>query len=264
MIGIYKITNKINNKSYIGQSINIERRWKEHQEPGQTSVIHNAIIKYGVENFSFEILELCSYEELNEKEIYWISYFDTFNNGYNCTLGGDSGYIYNPQEILEKYNELQNINQTAKYFQCHPQTIRNIIHSYGIYKTDQQLPKIVEQINMNTLEVINTYDSIQDAAKAMNVSRAAIIHAINGTHNSAAGYFWKLQGEDKSFNNNTKSFKRQVQQINKDTKEIIATYNSLADAAEAVGKTRTSGPGSICSVCKGKKKTAYGFIWKYV
>jgi group I intron endonuclease len=61
MTGIYKITNKINGKVYIGQSINIERRWKEHiSDKRKNSLIHLAIEKYGEKNFNFEIIEECS------------------------------------------------------------------------------------------------------------------------------------------------------------------------------------------------------------
>lgn len=88
MIGIYKITCKKNNKSYIGQSINIEHRIKEHKSCEGESLIHNAIKKYGIENFTFEVLEECSLSQLDEKECYWINFFDSYNNGYNLTKGG--------------------------------------------------------------------------------------------------------------------------------------------------------------------------------
>lgn len=72
MIGIYKITNKISGKSYIGQSNDIERRFKEHQTKGNRSRIpvDIAIQKYGKESFTYEIIELCQIEQLNEKEEY--------------------------------------------------------------------------------------------------------------------------------------------------------------------------------------------------
>lgn len=93
MIGIYKITNKINNKCYIGQSRNIERRWKRHIQENNDSAIHRAIKKYGVENFSFEVIEECSTEELDKKEIYWINFYNSIDKekGYNLTLGGLGG-----------------------------------------------------------------------------------------------------------------------------------------------------------------------------
>ena len=90
MIGIYKITNKQTGKSYIGQSNDINRRFKEHQTAGSKSRIpvDIAIQKYGKENFLYEIIEECNIEQLDQQEIYWIQYFDSFNNGYNCNTGG--------------------------------------------------------------------------------------------------------------------------------------------------------------------------------
>lgn len=94
MIGIYKITKKQNGKSYIGQSNNIERRIKEHQTKGKTSRIpvDAAIEKYGIEAFTYEIIEECSLNKLNEWEQYWIKYYNTKNNGYNCNDGGDFAF----------------------------------------------------------------------------------------------------------------------------------------------------------------------------
>ena len=77
MIGIYKITNKINGKVYIGQSINIERRWQQEKRcafnessPAYTQHISKAFRKYGLENFSFEVLEELKAEALNDREMY--------------------------------------------------------------------------------------------------------------------------------------------------------------------------------------------------
>ena len=95
--GIYKITNKLNGKCYIGQSIFIERRWKDERNGAfnqydneYNSARSRAFRKYGLENFNFEVIEECLPSELNEKEIYWIQYYDSYNNGYNETTGGGS------------------------------------------------------------------------------------------------------------------------------------------------------------------------------
>ena len=97
MTGIYKITNLFNGKSYIGQAVDIKRRWTEHKShsflPDHISynyAIHRAIRKYGIESFSFEVLEECSESTLNEREIFWIVKFNTQQEGYNMTSGGDS------------------------------------------------------------------------------------------------------------------------------------------------------------------------------
>ena len=88
MIGIYKITKKENGKSYIGQSNDIERRFQEHKS--KTDIpIELAIQKYGINAFDFDVIEECSLDKLDEREIYWISYYNTFKGfGYNCNSGG--------------------------------------------------------------------------------------------------------------------------------------------------------------------------------
>jgi group I intron endonuclease len=98
MIGIYKIQNKLNGKIYVGQSVDIERRWKEHISDAKNEnklrnynmTIHKAFRKYGIENFTFEVLELCEKEELDNREKYWIITLDTLNKekGYNIASGG--------------------------------------------------------------------------------------------------------------------------------------------------------------------------------
>lgn len=88
MIGIYKITKKIDGKSYIGQSNDIQRRFNEHKTK-KDLIIDQAIQKYGVSAFNFEILEECSLEELNSHEKYWIAFYNTYKGfGYNCNEGG--------------------------------------------------------------------------------------------------------------------------------------------------------------------------------
>ena len=93
MIGIYCWTNKINNKKYIGQSIDIERRRQQHiYSAGKyTTKISQALYKYGLHNFTFEIIETCSPEELDCREQYWIDYYDSITNGYNITYVDENG-----------------------------------------------------------------------------------------------------------------------------------------------------------------------------
>jgi len=67
--------------------------------------------KYGIENFKFEIIEECSDEEVDTREIYWIDYYDTFKNGYNLTRGGEGGLIYDYDEIVELYKKYKSINK---------------------------------------------------------------------------------------------------------------------------------------------------------
>lgn len=111
-IGIYKITNKTNEHCYVGQSRNIFKRWNDHSEiafnpnnKGYEYPLYRAMRKYGKENFTFEILEECSIEQLNEKELFWIK---ELAPTYNQTTGGD--YQIVPQKLT--YEQVEEIQQT--------------------------------------------------------------------------------------------------------------------------------------------------------
>lgn len=93
--GIYKITNQITKECYIGQSVNISKRFKEHIKCGldidrpQGNKLYKAMIEYNIWNFTFEVLEECNKEQLNEKEKFYISLYDSCNYGYNSNKGID-------------------------------------------------------------------------------------------------------------------------------------------------------------------------------
>lgn len=143
MIGIYKIENQINNKIYIGQSVNIEKRWKNHIvassnkcDKGYEYPLYRAIRKYGIENFNFEVIEECSREELNDREVYWINYYDSINKGYNQTQGGYTAtwQKINPDMLLDITERLINNESQA-----------DICREYNLDKTT------VSQINMGKM-----------------------------------------------------------------------------------------------------------------
>ena len=105
--GIYKITHKMSGKSYIGKAKNITQRWRDEINQHHKRALCYALDKYGADAFDFEVIEeidLQNYDILaNEREKYWIEYYDTYNNGYNETLGGDGG---RPKGILPKNTKL--------------------------------------------------------------------------------------------------------------------------------------------------------------
>ena len=104
--GIYKIENLVNGKCYIGQSVDIKRRWRSHKScafnstsEGYDRPLYKAIRKYGLNNFSFEVLEECDRVSLNKRETYWIKVFNSMDNGYNLDEGGDNCIHY---DVLSK------------------------------------------------------------------------------------------------------------------------------------------------------------------
>lgn len=107
MIGIYMFKNKINNKVYIGQSINIEKRFREHlndhtneKYKGFNTKFYRALRKYGISNFEFSIIEETI--NLNERERYWIEFYNSFHNGYNSNCGGENVTENNENHPLSK------------------------------------------------------------------------------------------------------------------------------------------------------------------
>lgn len=135
---IYLITNLINNKKYVGQTVmTLKQRWNKHLSNSRTlnpTGIAGAIKKYGEQNFSMELLATCKIEDLNELEEYYIKKYNSFNDGYNLTLGGEGGKTLNlnEEEVIKKYQELQYISDTAKYFNCNVLAISNILHENNI------------------------------------------------------------------------------------------------------------------------------------
>lgn len=125
MIGIYKITNIINNKCYIGKSLNIEDRLRRHKSAllkntHKNKYLQNEYNKYSVNNFTFEIIEFdIDKNHLNDREIYWINYCQSFNRkyGYNMTIGGDGGYTIGNKTDKEKIYiiEKQKKSRSLKY-----------------------------------------------------------------------------------------------------------------------------------------------------
>ena len=109
MIGIYRIQNNINGKSYIGQSVNIERRWKDEKKMKDTNDhLTKSFLKYGIDNFTFSVIEECKVEELDEKEQFYIEKYKTNdpNFGYNMNSGGSKFKKWN-DEIKEKIAKSQ-------------------------------------------------------------------------------------------------------------------------------------------------------------
>lgn len=106
---IYKITNLINNKCYIGQTTDYKRRFIEHKRMYQENdkTLYKAFKKYGIDNFSFEVLEKC--KNYNEREIYYIEKFDSYHNGYNMTLGGENPPINKGENSPFKTHEIEDV-----------------------------------------------------------------------------------------------------------------------------------------------------------
>jgi len=207
---IYKITNSLNNKCYIGQTKrNPLLRWYEHKfyadkKVKYKSALYNAIQKYGINCFSFEILEETENEILDEKEIYYINIFDSFHNGYNNTVGGNGNKGYKRKRkhediIPNLYKELKSTEKVAKHLGISRITVRNVLKEKNLFIKYKR-----SSLDYKKLEVV---------------------------------------------------------QLSLDS-NILNIFSSLTEACESIGLNNKN-VGELSKCCKGKRKTAYGFIWKY-
>lgn len=122
--GIYKVTNNLNNKCYIGKAKNIEERWLYHKQSYRCAkeydkLLYRAFRKYGLDNFNFEILELVNEDLLNDREKYWIEFYHSYEKGYNGTKGGDGGItVSDPRATYGKLTTEEVIYLRKRYIEC--------------------------------------------------------------------------------------------------------------------------------------------------
>lgn len=254
---IYKITNNINGRVYIGQTIGtIEKRFNEHKRDaikGCQYALHRAMRKYGIDNFSVEEIEQCSTEELDDREQYWISFYDSYYQGYNMTIGG-SAFRKPPlseekkQQILDLYiNTNDSIKDISKEVDVSAFTVSKVLHENNIdvhkkpmYDYSKLAKAYLEIQNVNEVgrKYKCTNSIVQRACRQNNVE---ILPAEVVT---------------------SKINNREVYKIDKTSGEILQKFVSLKDAAQSVGGGDRSM--NISAVCRGKQKTAYGYRWCYV
>ena len=203
---IYKITNKINNKVYIGQtSSSIDYRWQTHIHDSkkaecQNRPLYRAFHKYGIENFTVEEIEECNSEIVNEREIYWINYYNSYKEGYNATLGGEGRPLADYNLIYELWKKGCNRTEIIRQTNYDIGTITRALKGYGV--SDEELikrqwsscNKSVAKIDKNTLEIIQIYPSIASAEKEYGIPRGKshISQVCNGYRQTTLGYKWKF------------------------------------------------------------------------
>lgn len=139
MAYIYCIKNNINDKLYIGKTVrDVEVRWREHIKDAYNhkynSKLHKAILKYGKEHFYYEVLEECDEKNINKREQYYIKFFNTIENGYNITYGGDGESQVDFQEIEKLFLQGYYIKDIAKITGHTAKTISTRLRGEG-YET---------------------------------------------------------------------------------------------------------------------------------
>ena len=272
---IYKITNDINNKSYIGlTTTTVKQRWSKHIRNYKTVdyTLYKAMRKHGAEHFSVQTIEQCDNECLNERERYYIDLYDTYRNGYNETRGGEGNTLYDRNEIYALWDDGYSVGSIAEQVGSVRSSVYSVLLDYDNYslneslrRRNERLNKKVCQFNLNG-ELLRTFNSIKEADLFIQASRGAISCCCNGVpgHKTVKGYLWLWEDDKQKINELVKSLdnghrEQKVAQLDKDG-NVIAIFNSAKEAAQFFGKLKDS---HIGDCCKGRKKTCFGYRWRY-
>lgn len=211
---IYCITNKVNGKQYVGQTVRtLEERYKEHIR-NKTSYLGTAIRKYGRENFTAEVIDSSLLiDDLNEKEIYWTKKLKTkIPHGYNLVDGGDNTLGYN--HTLEARMKMSMTKKSlgsmvgAKnhfYGKIHTKETREKMSA--AWKTGRRVmtPELKEKLkeSHHTRKVMNVttgevFNSIKEAGEVHGVKATHITRVCRGRRKSTGGFEWKYVSEETS------------------------------------------------------------------
>ena len=215
---IYTITNKINGKQYVGQTVHPEKRWWQHKNNAINNYdnlpIHMAISKYGADNFDFKVLEWT--EDYDNREIQVIKELDTLSpNGYNVAKGGNSNVMLgedHPRNVLSnkavqeviaelKENKLSD-REIAKKYGATDKIIADINHGYSHHNDKETYPirrklglqkLTIQQVKDIIWKLINTKLSYQEIADIYKVSKGAIYHINKGLTFHSDEYIYPLR-----------------------------------------------------------------------
>lgn len=187
---IYKITNKVNGKVYIGQTIqNVKERFYQHcahkcNREVLNMAIHKAIFKYGKKNFTIEVIEEIESTNLNDRERYWIQYYDSYNKGYNSTIGGQKGIKQyknlDTKSIISEYNKGKSLREVGNIFNVDKQTIKDLLIRNNIKLRTTRTYKLSQECRKSIIDDFNLGISRKDIISKWGISKSYFSQLING------------------------------------------------------------------------------------
>lgn len=215
MAYIYKIKNTENNMLYVGKTTySLEDRFEGHindskDERRKHRKLYIAMNEIGIDKFSIELIEEVDNDIASIREMYWIEKLDTYNNGYNSTLGGDGKSFYDYDYIVEEYLKIGCINDLSISLKIDKCTIKKILDAKGIkIKNNSEVltKKYGVAVNMhdkNTKEILRTFPSRAEASRyvlklknrdgeSTSGLRSHIKQVCEGRRKSAGGFFWSI------------------------------------------------------------------------
>lgn len=285
---VYKITNKVNKKFYIGSSKTLKSRWAAHRWELKYNRHHNAYLqnsynKYGKEVFEYEVLEWLDNEEsLLDREQYYIDSLNAcdksvgYNLNTNSSGGGGAvgerngwyGKGYLNSGLLNYFIGKTHTEETKKKLSEYAtKRIGSLNPNFGNRSEKNPLSKAVLQISKDDLKVAKKWPAIIDSTRELgyHVGNISVICRLVKEENVWKQYkdcYWCYEEDFGKINTKkdfTHSQKIQVVQLDKEG-DLISVFQSLKEAADFIGVRSEN----ISRVCKGKMKTSRGYKWMYL
>ena len=285
---IYKATNKINGKSYVGQTCDFHSRVWQHQRcyEKEDCDFHRAIKEFGFDNFSWEIIETCESEDRAcELEKYYIEKFNTYRDGYNMTKGGKGAPYHNARAVvlltldgqyIKRYDsamdaEIDGFHNADVLLNCkgkRRQTkgymfmFEDEYESNGAKAYRKPKPNGMRSIIQCDMEgnFIQKFKSLQEAASITGTNRTTISGVLSNTYKSANGYIFVYEEDfpikDLSIYKKRKKG-RKIAQVDAKSGEIIRVFDRISEAGESLGVNYKT----IHKVIDKEGRTAYGYKW---
>ena len=285
---IYKATNKINGKSYVGQTCDFHSRVWQHQRcyEKEDCDFHRAIKEFGFDNFSWEIIETCESEDRAcELEKYYIEKFNTYRDGYNMTKGGKGAPYHNARAVvlltldgqyIKRYDsamdaEIDGFHNADVLLNCkgkRRQTkgymfmFEDEYESNGAKAYRKPKPNGMRSIVQCDMEgnFIQKFKSLQEAARITGTNRTTISGVLSNTYKSANGYIFVYEEDfpikDLSIYKKRKKG-RKIAQVDAKSGEIIRVFDRISEAGEYLGVNYKA----IHKVIDKEGRTAYGYKW---
>ena len=307
MTGVYKITNEVNNKVYIGQSVNIATRWSEHlrrpfnqNDKNYDSYFYRSIRKYGIENFTFVILEQCSQKNLNDREQYWINFYQAFRKefGYNLTSGGDGSQSCGRFLDTDSVNEIKKLLlHTAKTQWdianefCVNQAIISYINSGTYWHDDNLTDPLRKRLDKKKWFCVDCGIEISDystrcqkcASKAntkhknkpsaeqlkeMLISNNGNFAAVGRIYNTTGGVIrkwcmsYQMPNHSQDYATKPTKSKTKKQTIWPVQQIDMDTNDVICEFKSGAEAERVTGATHVLDVCHGTRVSAGGYFWR--